>query len=195
MLNLMIIGASKILPICNLQEDFIKEEEIIGFFKFVRFYSGKLSFRVLQLIYSLLSKRNNTPLINRFITLLFELVLKLDTFSSQNSEIIFDLIFQIVSQESSIALKGAILQRLLQSIAHCDSNLVVAGQVLIGQAMEATPDLAKYLLKEVSKKPQNGQTKRNPLSIEEESISFQAINLLKNHYSPIVRKLANLILQ
>lgn len=47
MLNLMIIGASKILPICNLQEDFIKEEEIIGFFKFVRFYSGKLSFRVL----------------------------------------------------------------------------------------------------------------------------------------------------
>jgi hypothetical protein len=34
----MIIGASKIIPITNAKSDYIKEEEIIGFFKFVRFY-------------------------------------------------------------------------------------------------------------------------------------------------------------
>lgn len=42
----MIIGANKIIPICN-NIDILKEEDILGYFKFVWFYSGKLSFWLL----------------------------------------------------------------------------------------------------------------------------------------------------
>lgn len=46
-LNLMLIGASKIVPLCRSNQVSMDDADLIGFFKFVRFYSGKLSFRIL----------------------------------------------------------------------------------------------------------------------------------------------------
>lgn len=142
-INLYLLGINKILQ-TNIKTDSLVskvQDNLQGYFRFCRFTQGKLSFRCLQVLFSLIKSDLKEKTAEKFMTLLYESLLNPSMFQSKNSEMVFDLLFNAIQSDFSQERQQAFISQILKNLVHCESRFIISGLILIQRVFLSNPTI------------------------------------------------------
>ena len=125
-------GLNRILPLIKNSKfltDFL-DANLKSFFKFARTSHSSLSVQILVFLFSVLKSDFYSKLMERFLTLVFDFIKTPTVFEGRLSEQVFDLLFSVLKNDFSVERVKAMLLRLLSSVMHSDSKVVMSSLLL-----------------------------------------------------------------
>jgi len=125
-------GLNRILPLIKNSKfltDFL-DANLKSFFRFARTSHSSLSVQILVFLFSVLKSDFYSKLMERFLTLVFDFIKTPAVFEGRLSEQVFDLLFSVLKNDFSVERVKAMLLRLLSSVMHSDSKVVMSSLLL-----------------------------------------------------------------
>lgn len=165
-------GLNKILPQIK-NSAFLNEfldANMNSFFKVARISSSSISIQILIFLFTFFQRDFYSKLMERYLTLIYDLIKSPTLFEGKFSEQIFDLLYSILKNDYSNERCISFVHRMFSTIMHCESKVVMAGLLMFVRLSQE-----KLPIKNIVK-VQQANTTQIALEVDNDEDSFKDVS-------------------